>query len=67
MRQETHPVPETATLRPAQPELVVRDPETLQRLAADGETKLLSTFWQRRIAEGDVVVLPQAIDAPAAE
>lgn len=34
---------------------VVRDPETMQPLAEAGEHKPLSTFWRRRLRDGDVV------------
>lgn len=55
---------DTAFLKPAAPHLVVRDPETRQLLAADGEPKPLSTYWCRRLRDGDVVVVV-AMDAAA--
>lgn len=60
-------MPETAILRPAHADLVVRDPDTRKPLAADGEPKPLTTYWHRRIAEGDVVVVSAPVGAPAAE
>lgn len=48
------------TLKPA-PGLVVRDPTTRQPLAAEGEAKVLDTYWHRRLEEGDVTF----VDEPA--
>lgn len=48
----------SATLKPAAEHLVVRDPVTRAPLAADGERKPLDTYWCRRLADGDVVALP---------
>lgn len=42
-------------LKPAHPDLVVRDPVTLQPLPAEGDLKPLDTYWQRRLIDGDVV------------
>lgn len=55
----------TATLKPA-PHLQVRDPVTRQPLAADGERKPLDTYWCRRLADGDVLLVPDEAPAPAA-
>lgn len=49
-----------ARLKPASPELVVRDPITRQALPADGELVDLSDYWHRRLAEGDVVLVTAA-------
>jgi hypothetical protein len=49
--------PITATLKPA-PGLVVRDPDTREPLRADGEPKLLTTYWSRRLVDGDVHLVP---------
>lgn len=35
--------------------LLVRDPVTGLHLAADGEEKVLTPYWLRRMADGDVV------------
>lgn len=42
-------------LKPARPDLIIRDPVTRQPLAAAGEEKTLDAFWRRRIKDGDVV------------
>jgi hypothetical protein len=41
-------------LQPAQPDLVVRCPITRQPLPAEGDLVDDTTYWQRRLAEGDV-------------
>lgn len=51
---------ERPTLRPARPELRVPDPTTGRDLAPDGEPKPLTTYWRRRIADGDVVEVKAA-------
>lgn len=43
----------TAFLIP-KPGLVVRDPDTLQALPADGAEIQLTSYWHRRIKAGDV-------------
>lgn len=42
-------------LKPARPEMIIRDPVTRQPLAAAGEEKILDAFWRRRRNDGDVV------------
>jgi len=54
----------TATLKPASPNLVVRDPITLQPLPAEGASKVLDTYWCRRLLDGDVVVADEAASQP---
>jgi hypothetical protein len=44
------------TVKPA-PGKAVRDPRTMEPLAANGERKPRDTFWLRRLAAGDVVVV----------
>lgn len=39
------------------PGLKVKDPVTGKPLADDGETKPATTYWLRRLAEGDVMDL----------
>jgi hypothetical protein len=47
--------------------LKIVDPETGQRLAAEGEWKDRSMHWLRRLADQDVVeATPGAADEPAA-
>ncbi len=44
----------TFTIKPARADVPVRDPDTLEYLAAEGEEKPRTAYWMRRIAEGDV-------------
>lgn len=46
---------ETRFLKPATPELVVRDPANGRALPADGAEVELNTYWVRRLRDGDVV------------
>jgi hypothetical protein len=43
----------TIFLKPAEG-LIVKDPETGKPLAPEGENKPDTTYWRRRIADGDV-------------
>lgn len=45
------------TIKPAQEGLIVRRPDNARPLAAKGEEVEWSAFWQRRLNEGDVVVV----------
>ncbi len=56
---------DTIFVKPARAGLVVRDPATRQKLAADGESKRRTPYWLRRIADGDVKVVTPAPKAPA--
>lgn len=50
-------------LKPARPGLIVRDPRPPYLiLKAEGEVKDVARYWNRRIKDGDVVV----VDAPPA-
>jgi hypothetical protein len=42
-------------LKPARPDLIVRDPISLQPLPAEGREIQESSFWVRRLIDGDVV------------
>lgn len=44
------------TVKPA-PDKAVRDPRTMNLLAAKGEQKPRNAYWLRRVADGDVVVI----------
>ena len=44
----------------AQPGRRVKDPLSLQLLAADGELKPDNVFWRRRLNDGDVVEIKAA-------
>ncbi|BBQ83933.1 DUF2635 domain-containing protein [Kluyvera cryocrescens] len=41
-------------IKPA-PGRTVRDPQTMKLLAVDGETKPQTSFWLRRLKDGDVL------------
>jgi hypothetical protein len=47
----------TRFLKPAAG-LIVRDPATGQPLAQDGEAKPDTTYWRRRLRDGDVLPAP---------
>lgn len=49
------------TLKPASDDLKVRNPDTGEHLRAEGETVVLTSYWVRRLRDGDVV----KTDAPA--
>jgi|GEM_PF-2353791 len=62
----------TFKLKPAHKDVLVRDPDSLKPLAADGEDKPQTSYWMRRIAEGDVIDIEaqaaqQAADKKAAD
>ncbi|WP_336844981.1 DUF2635 domain-containing protein [Providencia rettgeri] len=40
--------------------VTVRDPETYQPLAAEGEVKPRNAFWLRRLKDGDVVQVDES-------
>ena len=42
-------------LKPATPDLVVRDPVTTNPLPAEGKAVPMTTYWRRRLKDGDVV------------
>lgn len=42
-------------LKPERPNLIVRKPDTRLPLAADGEYVVMTAYWKRRLADGDVV------------
>lgn len=46
------------------PGLVVRDPETLQVLPEEGDTVVLTSYWRRRISDGDVTIRAPAKTKP---
>ncbi|MDF7670240.1 DUF2635 domain-containing protein [Orbaceae bacterium ESL0721] len=37
--------------------LIVRDPDTLEQLAASGESKPQNSYWLRRLHDGDVEII----------
>jgi len=54
-------------LKPSKSGLIVRDPVSKKTLADEGEVKQLSSFWQRRINDGDVVVVGESKSEPKKE
>ena len=52
---------ERVTLKPVSPDLKVRLPDHDRYLAADGEELELTYYWRRRIDDGDVVIVPDAV------
>lgn len=44
-------------VKPVNPNAVIRDPQTLRQLPAEGAEVPDTTFWYRRLREGDVVLL----------
>lgn len=46
---------ETRYLKPASPELVVRNPVNRLPLPVEGAEVEMNTYWQRRLNDGDVV------------
>lgn len=45
-------------VKPA-PGMRVKDPATLRVLALEGEEKPQTTYWLRRVVDGDVIILDQ--------
>ena len=54
-------------VKPSHPDLIVKDTATRKVLAADGEEVEESSFWLRRITDGDVVVVKPPKAQPAAK
>lgn len=46
---------QTLKIKPANKDVMVRDPESMKPLKTEGETKPRTTYWLRRIADGDVI------------
>lgn len=45
----------TLFLKPADPDLIVRDPDKRRALPVDGAEVPNTTYWQRRLKDGDVI------------
>ena len=45
----------TIFIKPAHPDLIVRDPMTKQPLPVEGKEVTDNTYWCRRLRDGDVV------------
>lgn len=48
------------TIKPAQPDLIVLDPNTGRALPAEGSDVAWSGYWDRRQADGDIVIIEAA-------
>ena len=44
-------------VKPARPDLIVRDPITMQKIPVEGAEIELNSYWQRRIQDKDLVVI----------
>lgn len=55
---------ERVLMRPTRKGLFIRDPITKQILKEEGEMKPKSTYWLRRIKDGDVEIVVH-VEAPA--
>lgn len=49
----------TAILKPAEG-ATVRDPDTFEKLPAEGAEKPLTSYWLRRLEQGDVISVEPA-------
>lgn len=56
---------EQVFVKPARPGLVMFDPTTRRQLPDEGMLVERSTYWRRRLANGDAVLAPQDSPAPA--
>lgn len=57
--------PRTLHVRPARPNLIVRDPDTREALPVEGAVVPASTYWRRRLTDCDVVLVERAAESPA--
>lgn len=53
-------------VKPASAAVKVRDPQSKKNLAAEGELKPDTTYWRRRINDGDVKLTDAPKAAPGA-
>ncbi len=55
-------------IRPAQAGAIVRRPDNTRPLAAKGEPVDWSVYWQRRLGDGDIELVPNSVqEAPTAD
>jgi hypothetical protein len=59
------PTIEQVFVKPAREGLVMFDPTSRRRLPDEGMLVPHETYWRRRIANGDAVLVPQESPAPA--
>lgn len=45
------------TIKPATKALVLRDPDTRQRIPEQGAEVVLTPYWRRRVDQGDAVIV----------
>jgi hypothetical protein len=48
---------EVKKIKPSNADLILRDPISKKILAKEGELKSITTYWQRRLLAGEVVVV----------
>lgn len=48
---------ERKILKPGKPGLIVRDPVSKNPLSEKGEEKLMNTYWYKRVACGDALIV----------
>lgn len=65
MTSSSRPSPELVRVRPARAGERVAVPGRRSPLASAGETVPLTTYWRRRLEDGDVVTADQDVQAPA--
>jgi hypothetical protein len=53
-------------IKPRDPSMTIRDPKTRRALPADGAEVKLTSFWVRRLRDGDVVPAPALAPKKAA-
>lgn len=56
----------TLKLKPASKDVIVRDPRTGRALADRGEEKPDTTYWRRRLRDGDVIDMNAKAPEPKA-
>lgn len=44
-------------IKPASPELKIRDPKTKEIIPVEGKLVEMNSFWHRRIKDGDMVIV----------
>jgi len=52
-------------LKPSRPDLIVRDPADMSILPKEGREVFLTTYWHRRLKDGDVVRVDEVKPVPA--
>ena len=55
----------TLHIKPASPDLIVRDPYTKKALPKEGKVVPYDPYWIRRLKVGDVVNVEMPVDPPS--